>query len=791
MIENQINIEIDGKKVHAEQGDTIIEAADAHNIYIPRFCYHKKLSVAANCRMCLVEVEGSRKAMPACATPITQGMKVKTRTDLARTAQKAVMEFLLINHPLDCPICDQGGQCELQDLAIGYGHDTSRYIDRKRVVKDKSLGPLISTDMTRCILCTRCIRFGEELAGLPELGTMGRGEHTEISTFIERAVTSEVSGNVIDVCPVGALTSKPFRYTARAWELMQAPSIAAHDCLGANINIHSIHQQVKRVVPNENEAINEVWLADRDRFSYVGVNSEQRLHKPMLKKDGVWQEIDWTTALEIVASSFENVKQAYGAEHLAALISPNSTVEEQYLLQKVFREFGSHNIDHRLRQIDFSDQQSLPTVPALNIPIADLEKVDTCLLVGSDIQREQPLAAMRLLKASNNNAAIMVLNPYQFDFHFSTRNELIVSPAKMVEQLAAIAKVLVKGQTIPETVTKLLENIEINEQAQTIAEQLTQGKCKAIILGALAQNSEYAAQLRYFANLIGELSGATVGELTYGANAAGAWLTGCVPHRTLGHVALNTPGLNAQQMFKEPRKAYLLFNLEPEFDLANPLETLKVLKAADFVVACSPFISETMQEYADVILPIVPFSETSGTFINCNSTWQSFNAAVSPLAEARPGWKVLRVLGNFLDLPDFSYTSSQQIRDEVQQVSTNIKISDEIKQSLPVTINTEEKLTRVSQWPLYRGDNVVRRSEPLQETRSTVQFAVQINSHTAARLGLQTGDQVLVKQGQASLSLPLNLNEKVANNCVLIDAGVVGSEKLGVSFGEINIEKKG
>ena len=790
MSENQISIEIDGKKVHAEQGATIIEAADAYDIYIPRFCYHKKLTVAANCRMCLVEVEGGRKAMPACATPITEGMKVKTRTELARTAQKAVMEFLLINHPLDCPICDQGGQCELQDLAIGYGHDTSRYIDRKRVVKDKKLGPLISTDMTRCILCTRCVRFGEEIAGIPELGTIGRGEHTEISTFIERAVTSEISGNIIDVCPVGALTSKPFRYTARAWELAQTPSISVHDCLGSNINIHTIQQQVKRVVPNENEAINEVWLSDRDRFSYIGVNSEQRLRKPMLKKEGAWQEIDWTTALEIVASSFENVKQAYGAEHLAALISPNSTVEEHYLLQKVFREFGSHNIDHRLRQVDFSDQQSLPIMPSLNIPIADLEKVDACLLIGSDIQREQPLAATRLLKASHH-AAIMVLNPYQYDFHFATTEEAIVSPAKIVQQLAAVVKILAKDNSIPTAAKKLLMNIQINDQAQKIAEHLKQKQRKIIILGALAQNNEYASQLRYFANLIAELSGATVGELTYGANAAGAWLTGCVPHRTLGGDALTKAGLDAQQMFKDPRKAYLLFNLDPEFDMANPVETLSVLKAADFVVVCSPFISETMQEYADVVLPIVPFSETSGTFINCNSTWQSFNTAVLPLAEARPGWKVLRVLGNFLDLPDFSYTSSEQIRDEIRQVSTSVKDSHQHCQHIPTVIPNEEKLTRVSQWPLYRGDNIVRRSEPLQETLLTERFAVQMNSDTAAELKLQDGDYVTVQQGEASLDLPFSLNEKVANDCVFINAGVIGSEKLGVSSGEINVKKKG
>ena len=792
MSDNQINIEIDGKKVHAEQGATIIEVADTHDVYIPRFCYHKKLTVAANCRMCLVEVEGGRKAMPACATPIMEGMKVKTRTELARTAQKAVMEFLLINHPLDCPICDQGGQCELQDLAVGYGRDTSRYVDSKRVVKDKNLGPLISTDMTRCILCTRCVRFGAEVAGFPELGTIGRGEYTEISTYIERAMKSELSGNIVDVCPVGALTAKPFRYTARAWELHQCPSIAAHDCLGSNINVHSIHQQVKRVVPNENEAINEVWLSDRDRFSYAGVNSEQRIKKPLLKKDGVWQETDWTTALEIVASSFENVKQAYGADQLAALISPNATVEEQYLLQKIYREFGSQNIDHRVRQVDFSDQESLPAFPELGLSVAELERVDACLLIGADIQREQPLAAVRLLKASTNNSAvIMVVNPYDYTFHFSTAVKVIQAPEKMVQQLAAVVKVLAKDKTVSAETDKLLAPIVVDEKAQMIAEKLTQGKQATIILGAIAQNSQQAAPLRYLAHLIAELSNATVGELTYGANAAGAWLTGCVPHRTLGNVSLTIPGSNAQEMIHNPRKAYLLFNIEPEFDSANPIKTINSLKAADFVVACSPFMSESIREYADVILPIVPFVETSGTFVNCNGVWQSFNTAVMPLVESRPGWKVLRVLGNFLELSGFDYSSSEQVRDEVKQAVVSIQNNEQLKKYIPNKLTVGGNgFTRISHWPLYRGDNIVRRSEPLQATRETQQFALRVNSHTAAALELVAGEHVVVAQDGIELELPLILDEHVADDCIFIAAGIVGSEKLGVSFGEITIRKK-
>jgi len=789
MNENRINIEIDGKRVHGEQGATIIEAADAHNVYIPRFCYHKKLTVAANCRMCLVEVEGGRKALPACATPITEGMKVRTHTEIARDAQKAVMEFLLINHPLDCPICDQGGQCELQDLAVGYGHDASRYIDRKRVVKDKSLGPLISTDMTRCILCTRCVRFATEVAGCPELGTIGRGEHMEVSTYIERAVKSEVSGNIVDVCPVGALTAKPFRYTARAWELQQSPAVAAHDCLGSNIDIHSLDNQVKRIVPHENEAINEVWLSDRDRFSYVGINSEQRTRQPLIKKDGQWQTVDWTTALEVVSSSFANIKQAYGAEQLAALVSANATVEEQYLLQKICREFGSDNIDHRIRQIDFSDQDSLPAFPRLGLPLSALENLDSCLLVGADIQREQPLAAVRLLKASNEDATIMAINPYDFAFNFSVALKSIQSLPKMVQQLAAITKVLTVGKPLTAEAAQLLANIKVNEDAQAMAEKLLAGEQKSVILGAIAQNSRYAAPLRYFSQLIAQFSGASFGELSHGANAAGAWLTGCVPHRTTASAKVEKPGLDAQAMFTNMRKAYLLFNVEPEFDCADPLTTRAALTTADFVVACSPFVSDAMREYADVILPIVPFSETSGTFVNCNAVWQSFNAAVMPLAEARPGWKILRVLGNFLNLSGFDYTHSEQIRDEVKQNVASIN-SAESNAYHPRVLAADKELLRFSPWLLYRGDNIVRRSEPLQASLAPQQAGVQINSHTAQQFNVSAREVVLLTQANVTTELPVIIDERVANNCVCIAAGTTLSEKLGAAFAPIDIRKK-
>lgn len=785
---DKVQIEIDGKKVSAEQGAMIIEAADEHNVYIPRFCYHKKLSVAANCRMCLIEIEGGRKAMPACATPITDGMKIKTRSELAKKAQKAVMEFLLINHPLDCPVCDQGGQCELQDLSMGFGNDSSRYESHKRAVKDKDLGPLIATEMTRCIHCTRCVRFGKEIAGEPEMGTIGRGEHTEIGTFVERAVRSELSGNMIDVCPVGALTSKPFRFTARAWELQQRPSIAAHDCLGSNINVHSHADAVKRVVPRENEQVNEVWISDRDRFSYVGVNSEQRLQKPLLKKEGQWQEIDWTTALEIVASSLENVKNSYGADQIAGLISASSTVEEQFLFQKLLRQFGCNNIDHRLRQTDFSDQEHLALCPRLGLPVSELENLNAALFIGADVQREQPLLIARLLQASRAGADIMVANVYDINGHFMSKKRLVAGPEQLLRELGAVAKALIADKTVAHNIQKLLADITITENAQAVADALMQGEKSAIVLGAIAQNSQYASLFRFFAHLIAEYSQSTYGILSQGANSAGAWLTGCVPHRGVAGNQVEH-GQHAGALLTEQKKAYLLFNNEPEFDAANPAAALEYLGAADFVVSFSPFVSETLQSYADLILPIVPFTETSGTFVNCNAIWQRFEAAVTPLAEARPGWKVLRVLGNFLDLQGFEYASSEEIHNEIKQAVSGMEQAD-VSHYVPAALPDIKPLQRVGVWPLYRTDNIVRRSEPLQKTMQTSEFGVRMNQTMADKHQLKPGETVEVQQLDICCKLPVIIDERGSDGCVYIAAGVEGSEKLGSVVGDVKLVKK-
>ena len=780
MSTTKVNLEIDGKKVQADLGSMIIEAADHNEVYIPRFCYHKKLSIAANCRMCLIEIEGMKKAVPACATPITEGMKVRTRSELARKAQKAVMEFLLINHPLDCPICDQGGQCELQDLAVGFGQNESHYVEAKRVVVDENLGSLISTDMTRCIYCTRCVRFLNEVAGKPELGTMGRGEHTQISTLIERNIDSEVSGNIIDLCPVGALTSKPFRFTARAWELQQRPMIAAHDCLGSNVNVQFINKTIKRVVPRTNESVNETWLSDRDRFSYEGINSDERLLHPMVKRDGQWETVDWTTALEIVASSLENVRTAHGADAIAGMISANATTEEHYLFQKLLREFGTSNIDYRTKQLDFSADET-QYYPSLGLPVSELTECDTVLLVGSDIQREQPVLALRIIKAAKEGAAILSVNSYDYSVNFNQKITSIVAPQHLPQELAGVLKALADTKKTP---LNGVESVTVSATAAQLADQLAVGKKIAIVLGAAAQNHDQYAVISALCQHIAQLSGASFGILTQGANAAGASLASAVFRHKNGKI-----GLNAQSVFSEPCKAYCLFNLEPEFDCSNPGVAINALSKADFVVSFTPFVSEAIRAYADVVLPIAPFAETSGTLINCNGLWQGFNAVVPARGEARPGWKVLRVLGNFFDLPQFEYHSCTEVLAEMKTVVEALPTLSVTIPSIP-PLRTGNLLTRHSDWPIYRVDNIVRRSAPLQAAIAHNNFSVRIHPILAEKLSIQDNDVVVLKQGDYSCEAPVQLDNNVAKDTVYIPAGTSTSAKLGAAFGAIEIVKR-
>jgi NADH-quinone oxidoreductase subunit G len=774
---SDIEIEIDGKPLTAKPNTMVIQVADEAGIYIPRFCYHKHLSIAANCRMCLVEVEKSPKALPACATPIMPGMKIFTRSPKALAAQKAVMEFLLINHPLDCPICDQGGECELQDLSMGFGSADSFYTFGKRSVKDEDLGPLIATDMTRCIQCTRCVRFGDEIAGLRELGATGRGEKMEIGTYISHALQSEISGNIIDLCPVGALTSKPFRFTARAWELNQYPSIAPHDCVGSNIYVHTRNGKVMRVVPRENLDINQTWISDRDRFSYEALEHPDRLENPMIRVDDQWQETDWQTALEVAVKGLQDVIHTQGAEHLAALASPNSTVEEFYLLQKLLRQLGSSNIDHRLRQVDFSDQHSMPTFPGLNGMLADIENCDAILLIGSNIQQEQPLAGLRVRQAARKGARVMAVNMLDYRFNFKLAAKKIAAPHLLTEELANVLQALTE------------------KQSDSIADLLREGKKVCVLLGASAFNHPEAAALRALASAIAKECNAMVGYLTEGGNAAGAWLAGAVPHRQAAGDSLQSPGLNANEMWKNPRKAYVLLNVEPEFDCANAPLAQNALRQAQFVVSLAMYKNPMLAQYANVILPITPFTETAGTFINLTGEWQKFTGVAPSLGEARPAWKVLRVLGNLFHCEGFDYESAHEISEELRAALNSKNITSQtnvVEGHLPSRENTTKKISRVGEIPLYAGDSLQRRAKALQATQPIIEnnlIAAHLHPETAAALNVTDTDSVSVTQDERRVVLPVVLDKRVPLYAAYIPGGILATHELSQLYGPIEIQK--
>ncbi|HSW52581.1 MAG TPA: NADH-quinone oxidoreductase subunit NuoG, partial [Sulfuricaulis sp.] len=598
-------------------------------------------------------------------------MKIFTRSPKAIAAQKATMEFLLINHPLDCPICDQGGECELQDLAVGYGKDASRYAEMKRIVKDKDIGPLIATEMTRCIHCTRCVRFGEEIAGVMEFGGLGRGEHMEIRTFLDRSVDSELSGNVIDLCPVGALTSKPFRFSARTWELQDHASVSPHDCVGANIIVQTRRGSVMRVLPRTNETINECWLADRDRFSYEALNGEDRLRVPMIRRGTEWEETDWSTALEFTAAGLRKVLEAHGPDGLGALASSISTSEEFYLLQKLVRALGSGNVDHRLRQMDFSDDAAAPVAPALGRPIAELEGLDAALLVGANPRKDQPLLNLRLRKAALRGAKIFAINPLDYDFNYELAGQVVGAPADMLRSLAGVANAMaaLKNSSLPASLKPRFGDIKPGAAEQAMAQALHQAKCASILLGTFALSHPQAATLRALARFIAESSGAPFGQLPE-ANAVGAWLAGCVPHRGVAGQAA-TKGRHALDMLRQPRKAYLLFGVEPEFDCLDGAAAAAAMDKADFVVMLTSFKPSPYRtravEYAHVWLPLAPFTETDGSFVNIEGRSQTFAAAATPLGESRPGWKVLRMLGNLMGLPGFEHSDIGEVRQEMHQ----------------------------------------------------------------------------------------------------------------------------
>lgn len=780
-----IEIEIDGRKLTAKPNQTVIQVADEAGIYIPRFCYHKHLSIAANCRMCLVDVEKAPKALPACATPVMPGMKIFTKTQKTIDAQRAVMSFLLINHPLDCPICDQGGECELQDLSMGYGSSHSNYDECKRSIADENLGPLIATDMTRCIYCTRCVRFCKEIAGLPEMGGTYRGEHTEIGTFIQQAVTSEVSGNIIDLCPVGALTSKPYRFTARAWELDQSPSISPHDCVGTNVNIHTRYGKVMRVVTRENVALNETWISDRDRFSYTGLYHADRLEEPRIRVDGKWQIVDWHRALEVSAFKLHEIMNEHGADKIGALASPNATLEELYLLQKIMRGLGSPHIDHRLREVDTQDQNHIGLFPGLNMSFGALEQADAILLIGSNIQHEQPIAALRIRKAALSGAAIMAINPVDYLFHFELKAKQVVAAHHMPHALAALIKVFDENDVS-------LTDVTIDETTKTLAEQFRGKQKVCILLGALAAHHSQASWLRYLAQRLVKLTGGTLSFLTDGANSAGAWLAGAIPHRHVGGVAIHHNGLNAYEMLEKPRKAYVLLNVEPQFDCANALKATQALQQSKLTIALSLYRDPILEAHADVILPISSFTETSGTYVNAAGDWQSFTGVATPFGVSRPAWKVLRVLGNFLELDGFEFESSEEIRHEVKAyLDTMPSLTAAFPMPTHFSFNRDE-LTRIGEIPLYATDSIVRRAKPLQAMQTIMSghlAVVRLHPETAHQLGIKNGETVNVRQAMGSATLFAQYDERIAPNTAWIPGGIEASGELGDLFGPITISR--
>jgi len=786
-----VTIEIDGKKIEAEEGSMLIQAADAAGIYIPRFCYHDKLSVAANCRMCLVEVEKAPKPLPACATPVAEGMKVMTRSEYARNAQKGTMEFLLINHPLDCPICDQGGECELQDLAVGYGKDASRYLEKKRIVKDKNIGPLIATEMTRCIHCTRCVRFGQEIAGIMELGASGRGEHTRIGTFMERSVDSELSGNVIDLCPVGALTSKPYRYQARPWELQDNESIAPHDSVGSNLNVQTRFGKVMRVVPRDNEEINECWISDRDRFSYEALNGEDRLSRPMIKRSGSWQEVEWQEALQFAADGLRKIIKDHGQKEVGALASPTSTLEEFYLLQKLMRNLGSGNIDHRLRQLEFSDDELLPTFPWLGVSIRALEDTDAVLLIGSNIRKEQPVLSHRLRKAANKGAAIMAVNPVNYQFNYPMAEQVTQSPMNIPLVLAGIARIAAQkaNKPIPLELQPWLDAGMSGDTESRIVDRLIEAKQGNVLLGNTAISSTMMPVLRVLAQFIAESTETEFGIIPE-ANCAGAWLAGAVPHRGVagGHTLVK--GRNVRSMLSEPLKAYITLGIEPELDCLDGSRARTAMHAADFVVMLTTFKpcrdGTEAESYADVMLPVAPFTETAGSFVNAEGRLQSFNGVATPYGETRPAWKVIRVLANLLGVDGFDQVTINDVRAELD--FSEIDMSQELREwKVPEkTDGRAVEMIRLADVPMYAVDSIVRRASALQATHDNPPPAARLNQAEADRLGVFNGTPVTVRMVEGSAELPVVIDPRVPDGCVLVSSGYAETATLG-AFGPVTV----
>ena len=773
-----VELTIDGNKVEVPEGSMVMHAAHKLGLYVPHFCYHKKLSIAANCRMCLVEVEKAPKAMPACATPATNGMVVHTCSEKAVAAQKSVMEFLLINHPLDCPVCDQGGECQLQDLAVGYGESASRYKEEKRVVFHKPMGPLISAEeMPRCIHCTRCVRFGQEIGGIMELGMLHRGEHSEITSFVGRAVESELSGNMIDLCPVGALTSKPFRFEARTWELARRRSVSPHDSLGANLVVQVKGDRVLRVVPFENEEVNECWISDRDRFSYTGLYTQDRLAHPMVRDaSGQWHETSWSDALQAVVRGLNQVREEHGAEQLGAIGAHTATVEELTLLARLTRSLGSDNVDFRLRCNDPALGSALPGVPWLGMSIEEFSRLDRVLVIGSFLRKDQPLLAQRLRQAAKHGTRIAFIDSAADDPLFPVAARQTVAPAGIPDALAQVLVAWAKAnqQEVPEA----FASVQPSEQAGQIAASLAGGERVAVMLGNMAVSSPEAALIAANAQALARAVGGRLGFLTTGGNTVGGYLAGAVPQ---------AGGLTAEQMLRQGLKGYVVLHAEPAFDSDHGAQAVQSLKNAQFAVALTSFHSAAA-EWADVMLPIAPFTETSGTFVNAEGRTQSFKGTAAPYGDTRPAWKVLRVLGNLFQLAGFDDETSETVRDTVLVDGIQERLSNQV--TGPIGLGQgAQGLQRVADVPIYRSDALVRRAEPLQQTAASRAPTARMNAATLQGLGLQDGDAVRVRSAHGEAALKAELDPAVADGALRISTAFAETLPLGSSFGEITVER--
>jgi NADH-quinone oxidoreductase subunit G len=791
---DSITVTINGQQIESQAGRLLIDVADENNIVIPRFCYHKKLSVAANCRMCLVEIERSPKPMPACATPVADGMVVQTRSRAAIAAQKSTMEFLLINHPLDCPICDQGGECELQDVAMGFGEGISQYSEQKRVVMDKNIGPLIATDFTRCIHCTRCIRFGDEIAGLPEMGATGRGEDMEIGTFIEKSISSELSGNVIDICPVGALTAKPSRYTARPWELTQHPSVAAHDCIGSNIFVHTRNNTVIRVVPRDNDSINETWISDRDRFSYTALTDTSRITTPMMRENGQLKAVDWDTALSLAVDKLSTLA-SQDASQIATLISPQATLEEHFLAQKLVRGLGSSNIDHRLNQVDFSTQDKSPVMPWLGRSLESVESIDACLIVAGNLQQEQPMLSHRIRKATlNKNAQVSSICHVAGQYNFDLLEEMNGSAEQLVNDLAGVTLALSEksGNALSENLRNLLQDFKLQAEHKSIAASLLDAKSSAVFVGIQSLTNPYLALIEELCESISHISDSSLGYLSPMANSAGACLAGTLPHRLAGGVEAPDEGEHAGQLTESKHRLLLSIGINPTLDISHSERVQQLAQNNEFILAINSHSNEFIEENADLILPLASFAETSGTFVNTEGLWQSFKGCIKTPGESRQGWKILAALGQLLLPGEFDYEDSVAVKNEVKAHCSEVSLNNlsGVESAVSRLPARSRSIQKVSMVPIYASDELLRLSKPLQATPlMNDQCAIVMNRQQAEKSKLADAIQVHIKQGQGTAVLPLRLSDTIATGCVYIPSGIDAVKDLTQAFGSVELEK--